>query len=71
MKTFQLIHVCWELGARSCIVTERDLEKDLTIPREEYRAALDLKVGEKMIIHYGKNPVKTGNLIRKEDTKGE
>jgi hypothetical protein len=67
MKTFQLIHVCWELGARSCIVTERDLIKDPTIPSEEYEAAMNLKVGERMLLHYGKHPVKTGNLIRKED----
>jgi hypothetical protein len=67
MKTFQLIHVCTEIGARSCIVTELDIKQDSTVPREEYEAAMQLEVGEKMLIHYGKQPVKTGNLIRKED----
>ena len=71
MKTFQLIHVCPELGARSCNVTVKDLLMDPTVSPEELEAALDLEVGEKMIIHYGGHPVKTGNLIRKEDTKGE
>ena len=71
MKNFQLIHVCPELGARSCNLTLKELLLDDTIPPEEFEAALDLEVGEKMIIHYGGHPVKTGNLIRKEDTKGE
>ena len=67
MKTFQLIHVCPELGARSCIVTLKDLLMDPTITPEEVEAALDLEVGERMLLHYGKHPVKTGNLIRKEN----
>ena len=67
MKIFQLIHVSRELGARSCIVTGNNLENDPTIPHEEYEAAMKLEVGEKMLLHYGENPVKTGNLIRKED----
>ena len=67
MKIFQLIHVSRELGARSCIVTEKNLENDHTISYEEYMAAMKLEVGDKMLIHYGENPVKTGNLIRKED----
>lgn len=65
MKTYQLIHVCKEFGARSCIVTQKDLLMDPTIPYEEYEAALELEVGEKMLIHYGVKPVLTGNLIRK------
>ena len=68
MKTFQLIHVCPELGARSCIITLKDLLNDDTIPSEEFEAVLDLEVGERMLIHYGEHPVKTGNLIRKENT---
>lgn len=71
MKNFQLIHVCPELGARSCNLIVKELLMDPTVPPEEFEAALDLEVGEKMIIHYGGNPVKTGTLIRKEDTKGE
>lgn len=67
MKTFQLIHVSYELGARSCIITEKDLEKEPTISRKEYEAAMKLEVGGKMLLHYGENPIKTGNLIRKED----
>ena len=67
MKTFQLIHVCQELGARSCNVTLKDLLLDDTISPEEFEAALELKVGGKMLLHYGGHPVKTGNLIRKED----
>ena len=67
MKTFQLIHVCQELGARSCIVTEKEVEMDHTVPHEEYEAAMKLEVGERMLLHYGEHPVKTGNLIRKED----
>jgi hypothetical protein len=66
MKTFQLIHVCKDLGACSIIVTQNELMNDQTIPHKEYEAAMKLKVGDKMLIHYGKNPVKTGNLIRKE-----
>ena len=69
MKTFQLIHVCQELGARSCIVTEKELVMDPTVPYEEYEMAMKLEVGERMILHYGEHPVKTGNLIRKEDEK--
>lgn len=65
MKTFQLIHVCQELGARSCIVTQKELLMDTTIPYEEYEAAMKLEVGDKMLLHYGENPVKIGNLIRK------
>ena len=67
MKTFQLIHVCRELGARSIIITQKELMKDSTIPSGEYEAAMNLKVGERMLLHYGEHPVKTGNLIRKED----
>ena len=67
MKTFQLIHVCKELGARSCIITEKELGKDSTVSREEYEAAIKLEVGGRMLLHYGECPVKTGNLIRKED----
>lgn len=67
MKTFQLIHVSWELGARSCIVTENDILKDSTIPHEEYEAAMKLEVGERMLIHFGEDGIKIGNLIRKED----
>lgn len=71
MKTFQLIHVCKELGARSCIVTEKDLLMDPTVPYKEYEAAMKLEVGGKMLLHYSEHPVLTGNLIRKENTKGE
>ena len=39
---------------------------DLTVPYEEYEAAMELEVGGKMLLHYGR-PVKTGTLIRKED----
>jgi hypothetical protein len=67
MKTYQLIHVSLALGACSCIVTEKDIAMDTTIPRKEYEAAMKLEVGERMLIHYGEHPVKTGNLIRKED----
>jgi hypothetical protein len=67
MKTFQLIHVCPELGARSCNVTEKDLVMDPTVPYEEYEAAMKLEVGGRRSLHYGEHPVKTGNLIRKED----
>ena len=67
MKTFQLIHVCKELGARSIIVNQNDFLNDPTIPHKEYKAAMELEVGGKMLLHYGKNPVKTGTLIRKED----
>lgn len=67
MKTFQLIHVCKELGARSIIVNQNDFLNDPTIPYEEYKAAMELEVEGKMLLHYGKNPVKTGTLIRKED----
>ena len=67
MKTFQLIHVCQELGARSCLLTEKDLVMDPTVPLDEYEAAMKLEVGERMLVHYGEHPVKTGNLIRKED----
>jgi hypothetical protein len=67
MKAFQLIHVCPELGARSCHVTEKDLVMDPTVPYEEYEAAMKLEVGGRMLLHYGEHPVKTGNLIRKED----
>lgn len=56
MKTFQLIHVCQELGARSCIVTEKDLVMDPTVPYEEYEMAMKLEVGERMILHYGEHP---------------
>lgn len=67
MKIFQLIHVSRELGARSCIVTEKNLVMDHTISHEEYATAMKLEVGDKMLLHYGEHPVKTGNLIRKED----
>ena len=67
MNTVQLIQVCQELGARSCIVTEKDLVMDPTVPYEEYEVAMKMEVGERMILHYGEHPVKTGNLIRKED----
>jgi hypothetical protein len=67
MKTFQLIHVSYELGARSCIVTEKDLGKESTVSREEYEAAMKLEVGGRILLHYGENPIKPGNLIRKED----
>lgn len=67
MKNFQLIHVCKELGARSIIITQNDFLNDPTIPYDEYEAAMELEVGDKMLLHYGKNPVKTGTLIRKED----
>jgi hypothetical protein len=67
MKTYQLIHVCKELGARSIIVTQKELLLDTTIPYEEYEAALESKVGGKMLLHYGSHPVKTGTLIRKDD----
>ena len=67
MKTFQLIHVTQELGAQSIIITEKEMIMDLTIPREEIETAMKLEVGSKMLLHYGQHPVKTGNLIRKED----
>ena len=67
MKTFQLIHVTQELGAQSIIITEKEMIMDLTIPREEIETAMKLEVGGKMLLHYGEHPVKTGNLIRKED----
>ena len=67
MKTFQLIHVTRELGAQSIIITEKEMIMDLTIPREEIETAMKLEVGGKMLLHYGEHPVKTGNLIRKED----
>jgi hypothetical protein len=65
LKEFQLIHVSAELGARSCMVTEQDIKMDLTIPSGEVEEAMKLQIGEKMLLHYGKLPVKTGNLIRK------
>jgi hypothetical protein len=67
MKTFQLIHVTEELGAQSIIITEKEMIMDPTIPYEEIEAAMAMEIGEKMLIHYGEHPVKTGNLIRKED----
>lgn len=65
MKTFQLIHVCHELGARSIIVTENEIAMDTTAPAAEIEAAMKLGIGERMLFHFGSNPVKTGNLIRK------
>ena len=67
MKTYQLIHVCKELGARSVLVTQKELLMDPTISYEEIEAAMKLEVGGKMLLHYGEHPIKTGNLIRKED----
>jgi AICAR transformylase/IMP cyclohydrolase PurH len=40
---------------------------DSTVSDEEYALAMKLEVGDKMLLRYGENPVKTGNLIRKED----
>lgn len=68
LKTFQLIHVTEELGAQSIDITEKDLVMDPTVPYEEYEAAMKMEIGEKMLLHYGEHPVKTGNLIRKENT---
>lgn len=65
MKTFQLIHVCQELGARSIIVSENEIAMYTNTPAAEIEAAMKLGIGEKMIFHFGTNPVKTGNLIRK------
>jgi hypothetical protein len=65
-KEFQLIHVSSELGTRSIIVTEQDIEMDMTTPAEEKEQMKNMNVGDKIIIHFGKNPVKTGNLIRRK-----
>jgi hypothetical protein len=64
MKKFQLIHVCPELGARSCTCTDESINADRTIPEEDKIKAFALNVGEKCLIHYGSDPIKTGNLIR-------
>jgi hypothetical protein len=41
------------------------LEIDETIPQDEYEKALLLKINETMILHFGENPIQSGNLIRK------
>jgi hypothetical protein len=65
MKKFQLIYVCQELDECSIMISENDLEIDETIPQDEYEKALLLKINETMILHFGENPIQSGNLIRK------
>jgi hypothetical protein len=65
MKKFQLIYVCQDLDECSIMISENDLEIDETIPQDEYEKALLLKINETMILHFGENPIQTGNLIRK------
>lgn len=68
MKTFQLVHIFHE-GEEVCKIslTEFEIAKDPTVPREDYEAAMKLEVGDEMVIHYGGRIVQTSNLIRKED----
>lgn len=67
MKTFQLVHVLNEHEVCSITLTEIEISKDLTVPREDYEAAMKLEVGEETILHYGGHIVQASNLIRKED----
>jgi hypothetical protein len=64
MKEFKLIHVCVELGARVCVFNEETLLLDKTSIPEEILAAQKLEIGEKMLYHFGHQPVKTGTLFR-------
>ena len=53
MKTFRLVHVLSEFEVCTITLTETEISMDPTVPREDYEAAMNLEVGETMIIHYG------------------